>query len=105
MYKRQQEEHPLLDTVKEALPAIQKGIYGTNPSSRVLAVNQVLLKIWKYLYEILQKMETEQEKEEEDSQNQEAEDKEEPHSTQQPANKETSLGEGNACLLYTSRCV
>lgn len=86
-----QEEHPLLDTVKEALPVIQKGICGTNPSSRVLAVNQVILKIWKYLYEIIREMESEKER---DSLNQDAEDKGESNSTQQE-NKETSAGEGS----------
>lgn len=84
-----QEKHPLLDTVKEAIPVIQKGICGTNPSSRVLAVNQVILKIWKYLYDIIREMESEKEKEEdaEKSKDQEQEDKEEANSAEQEKQK------------------
>lgn len=62
------EESVLLDTLKELMPVIQKGITGEQKSTRFLAVNRILLKIWSYLYEIIRKLEEEKKKREQDPQ-------------------------------------
>ena len=53
------EESELLGTIKELAPIIQKAVREEAPSARFLAANRILLKIWKYLYDIIQKLEEE----------------------------------------------
>lgn len=59
-----EEQGELLETFQELMPAIEAGCVSEGKSGRFLAVNQVLLKIWKYLYRIIQMVEGEKKEEE-----------------------------------------
>lgn len=97
------EESVLLDTLKELMPVIQKGITGEQKSARFLAVNQILLKIWSYLYEIIRKLEEEREeqkKQQKEKEQQEGTEGKEPednngNSGEKDGEKGTDQGTGN----------
>ena len=67
-------EGELLETFQELMPVIEAGCDSEGKSGRFLAVNQALLKIWKYLYRIIQKMEAQ--RQDEDSTTEKEEDQE-----------------------------
>lgn len=58
------EQNELLHTFTELMPIIEKGCTDEGKSGRYLATNQALLKIWKYLYQIVQMMEAQKQDEE-----------------------------------------
>lgn len=70
-------ENDLLETLKELMPVIREGCAKEGGSIRYLAVNQIILKIWNYLYEIIREIENqreEQEREEQEKEEQEGDD-------------------------------
>ena len=60
------EQNELLYTFTELMPVIEKGCADEGKSGRFLATNQALLKIWKYLYQIIQAMEARKRDEEQE---------------------------------------
>lgn len=50
-------EHELLETVDALLPIIKNACADERSSTRFLATNTIILKIWRYLYEIIQEIE------------------------------------------------
>lgn len=52
------EENELLDVMRTLMPIIQDACAAEQGGARYLAVNQIVLKIWKYLYEIICEVET-----------------------------------------------
>ncbi len=74
-------EGELLETFQELMPVIEAGCDSEGKSGRFLAVNQALLKIWKYLYRIIQKMEAQ--RQDEDSAREKEEDQEDGNDSQE----------------------
>ena len=65
-----EEQGELFETFTELMPVIKAGCAAEGKSGRFLAVNQALLKIWKYLYRIIQFMEAlKKKKEDEEKEN------------------------------------
>lgn len=65
------EQNELLHTFSELMPVIEKGCAAEEKSGRFLATNQALLKIWKYLYQIIQAMEAQKKEEEKEKKKEE----------------------------------
>lgn len=87
-------ENELLETMEEVMPVIREGISREGASIRYLAVNRIILKIWKYLYEIIREMENrrEEQKGKEGQEEKEEQEKEEDTSGNREGNPETSSG-------------
>lgn len=84
-------ENDLLEKMKELMPVIREGREKEGSSIRYLVVNRIILKIWKYLYEIIHEMESqreEQQKEEDDGGNEAG--KEQGEGDAQPEEQESS---------------
>lgn len=64
-----QEEHELLEMVKELMPVIQNACVQEESSVRLYAANRIILKIWKYLSEIIREMEQKQQESEKENEN------------------------------------
>lgn len=63
-------ESELLDTVKVLMPVIRKACADESSSARFMAVNRIILKIWKYLYRIIREIEKKKEENEEQKEDQ-----------------------------------
>lgn len=64
-----QEEHELLALVEELMPVIQNACIQEESSVRIYATNRIILKIWKYLSEIIREMEQKQQESEKENEN------------------------------------
>lgn len=64
-----QEEHELLEMVEELMPVIQNACVQEESSVRLYAANRIILKIWKYLAEIIREMEQKQQESEKENEN------------------------------------
>lgn len=85
-------ENDLLETMKELMPVIRDCCQKEGSSIRYLAVNRIILKIWKYLYEIIREMENQREEQEKEGQGKGAQEKEE----KEQEGDDCGNGEGNA---------
>lgn len=89
----EEEEHELLTVVKTLLPLIRSACASEDSTARFLAANQIVLKIWKYLYGIIQEIEEQKAEKEEASEQEESEqEKSEEKESEQTENRSEEDG-------------
>lgn len=90
-------ESEFLEIIKALMPVIRKACEDENSSARYLAANRIILKIWKYLYEIIHEMEKQREQQKKEQEEEQEEQQETEQGKQTEEGKDNSeAGEENA---------